>query len=70
MSTDMIIACVFGIGGYFLMGFLINAIIGSFMDSEVEDYVFATLLFWPLVLVIGAIFQLIHFIKSGFKGDY
>lgn len=71
MSTDvMIIVCVIGIGGYFLMGFLINAAIGSFMDSEVEDYIFATLLFWPLILLIGAIFQSIHFIKDMLKGEY
>lgn len=58
------------IGAYLLMGFLISAIVGSFMNVELEKYVFATLLFWPLVLVIGAIFQLIRFIKNAFKGEY
>lgn len=58
------------IGAYLLMGFLISAIVGSFMNVELEKYVFATMLFWPLVLVIGAIFQLIRFVKNVFKGEY
>ena len=63
-------ALIFIIDGYIFMGFLISAIVGSFMNVELEKYVFATMLFWPLVLVIGAIFQLIRFIKNAFKGEY
>lgn len=70
MNIDTFIFYVFIIGGYIFMGFLISAIVGSFMNVELEKYVFATMLFWPLVLVIGAIFQLIRFIKNAFKGEY
>ena len=70
MNIDTFIFYAFIIGGYIFMGFLISAIVGSFMNVELEKYVFASLLFWPLVLVIGAIFQLIHFIKNAFKGEY
>lgn len=70
MNRITIIDWVFIIGGYFLLGLLISAIIGSFTDMELENYVFASLLFWPIVLLIGAIFQLIHFIERMFKGDY
>lgn len=70
MNIDTFIFYAFIIGGYIFMGFLISAIVGSFMSVELEKYVFATLLFWPLVLIIGAIFQLIRFIKNAFKGEY
>lgn len=70
MNIDTFIFYAFIIGGYIFMGFLISAIVGSFMNVELEKYVFASLLFWPLVLVIGAIFQLIRFIKNAFKGEY
>lgn len=69
MNRITIIDWTFIIGGYFLLGLLISAIIGSFTDMELENYVFASLLFWPLVLVIGAVFQLIHFFKDMFKGE-
>lgn len=70
MNRITIIDWVFIIGGYFLLGLLISAIIGSFTDMELENYVFASLLFWPIVLLIGAIFQLINFAKAIFKGEY
>lgn len=70
MNIDTFIFYAFIIGGYIFMGFLISAIVSSFMNVELEKYVFATMLFWPLVLVIGAIFQLIRFIKNAFKGEY
>lgn len=70
MNRITIIDWIFIIGGYFLLGLLISAIIGSFTDMELENYVFASLLFWPIVLLIGAIFQLIRFIKNAFKGEY
>lgn len=69
MNIDTFIFYAFIIGGYIFIGFLISAIVGSFMSVELEKYVFATMLFWPLVLVIGAIFQLIRFIKNAFKGE-
>ena len=70
MNPDMFIIFAFIVGGYILIGLLISSIVGSFTDIELEEYIFATLLFWPFVLVIGAIFQLMRFIKIMFKGDY
>lgn len=70
MSADTFIICIFIVGGYILLGLLLSGIIGSFTDMDLEDCIFATMLFWPIVLLIGAIFQLIHFVKAMFKGDY
>lgn len=70
MSANMFIAHASVIGFYIVMGFLISGIIGSFTDIDLEDYIFATLLFWPIVLLVGAVFQLIHFIEAMFRGDY
>ena len=71
MDLNMLIFYAFiGIGVYLLMGFLVSAIVISFTSVELEKYIFAILLFWPFVLVIGAIFQLIRFIKNAFKGEY
>lgn len=71
MDLNMLIFYAFiGIGVYLLMGFLVSAIVISFTSVELEKYIFAILLFWPFVLVIGAIFQLIRFVKTMFKGEY
>ena len=70
MNPEMVMIFICIIGGYILIGLLISSIVGSFMEVELEKYVLATLLFWPLVLVIGAIFQLIRFIKTMSKGEY
>lgn len=71
MSADtFIIICIFTIGGYIVLGLLLSGIIGSFTNMDIEDYIFATMLFWPIVLLIGSIFQLMHFVKTMFKGDY
>lgn len=70
MSADTFIICIFIIGGYIILGLLLSGVIGSFTNMGLEDYIFATMLFWPIVLLIGAIFQLIHFVKAMFKGDY
>lgn len=71
MSADtFIIICIFITGGYIVLGLLLSGIVGSFTDMDLEDYIFATMLFWPIVLLIGAIFQLIHFVKAMFKGEY
>lgn len=67
---NLVFVVVIIIGAYLLMGFLLSAIVGSFMNVELEKYVLATLLFWPFVLVIGAVFQLIRFAKTMFKGEY
>ena len=68
MSADtFIIICIFIVGGYILLGLLFSCIIGSFTDMDLEDFIFVTMLFWPIVLLIGAIFQLMHFVKDMFK---
>ncbi len=68
ISLVFILALI--IGGYIIVGFLICMIIDGFMDVETDKYVLAILIFWPLVILIGAIFQLIHFVKTMFKGEY
>lgn len=55
--------------GYIIMGLSISGIIGSFMDMDLDDCIFAALLFWPIVLLIGGIFQLIRFIERMFRGE-
>lgn len=55
--------------GYIIMGLSISGIIGSFTDMDLDDCIFAALLFWPIVLLIGGIFQLIHFAIATFKGE-
>lgn len=71
MSADtFIIICIFIVGLYIVLGLLLSGIIGSFTDMDLEDYIFATMLFWPIVLLIGATFQLIHFVEAMFKGEY
>ena len=67
MDPEMVMIFICIIGGYILIGLLISSIVGSFMEVELEKHVLATLLFWPLVLVIGAVFQLIYFVKEKFK---
>ena len=57
------------IGGYIIVGFLICVGIDGFMDVETDQYILAILLFWPLVILIGGAFQLIHFFKDMFKGE-
>ena len=54
---------------YIIMGLSICGIIGSFTDIDLDDCVFAALLFWPIVLLIGATCQLIRFIERMFRGE-
>ena len=69
-SISLVFILALIIGGYIIVGFLICMIIDGFMDVETDKYVLAILIFWPLVILIGAIFQLIHFVKTMFKGEY
>lgn len=39
-------------------------------DTNVYDYVLVFLIFWPIILVVALVFQLIRFIKAIFKGEY
>lgn len=54
---------------YLGIGFLIYGFETTVMDKKTDDYELAFLIFWPLVLVIGAVFQLIHFVIATFKGE-
>lgn len=56
--------------GYVILGLLVSVVIDGFMDVETDKYVLAILMLWPLVLLIGGAFQLIHFFKDMFKGKY
>lgn len=55
---------------YLTIGIIIYGYEDIIRDKKIYDYVLVFLMFWPLVLVIGAIFQLIRFIKNAFKGEY
>lgn len=39
------------------------------MDMDMDDYIFAFLMFWPIALIIASVFQLIRFVKTMFKGE-
>lgn len=60
----------YGIAVYLVIGIAIYGYEDIMRDKNIYDYVLVFLMFWPLVLVIGAIFQLIRFIKNAFKGEY
>lgn len=40
------------------------------IDVDMNNYIFAFLMFWPIALLVASVFQLIHFIERMFKGDY
>ena len=69
MNGDTIFICLLLVGAYIVMGLSICGIIGSFMDIDLDDCVFAALLFWPIVLLIGATCQLIRFIERMVRGE-
>lgn len=70
MNEDTIFICLLLVGAYIAMGFLVYGFETIIMDKNTDDYELALLILWPLVLVIGAILQLIHFIEAMFKGEY
>lgn len=55
---------------YLTIGIIIYGYEDIIRDKKIYDYVLVFLMFWPFVLVIGAIFQLIRFVKTMFKGEY
>lgn len=55
---------------YLGIGFLVYGFETIVMDKNTDNYELALIIFWPIVLVIGAICQLIHFIITAFKGEY
>ena len=54
---------------YLGIGFLIYGFETIVMDKNVDDYELALIILWPLALLIGAVFQLIHYIIAAFKGE-
>ena len=60
MNPDMVMIYIFIVGVYILIGLLLSSIVGSVMDVELEKYVLATLLFWPLVLLFRSYILFIY----------
>ncbi len=53
---------------YLGIGFLIYGFETIVMDKNTDNYELALIIFWPITILIGAVFQLIHFIIATFKG--
>lgn len=70
MNEDTFIICLLLVCAYIVIGLLIYGFETIVMDKNTDDYELAFLIFWPIVLVIGGICQLIHFIITAFKGDH
>lgn len=56
--------------GYLIIGAGLCYAFITFTDGEIEDYLFALLIFWPITVLIVGIWQSIHFIKNTFRGEY
>lgn len=63
-------ALLFCICIYLFLGFLLSIMAMEMMDVDMNNYIFAFLMFWPIALLVASVFQLIHFIERMFKGDY
>lgn len=55
---------------YLFLGFLLSVLAMLVIDVDMNNYIFAFLIFWPIALLVASVFQLIHFIERMFKGDY
>lgn len=55
---------------YLFLGFLLSVLAMLVIDVDMDNYIFAFLMFWPITLLVASVFQLIHFIERMFKGDY
>ncbi len=64
LSTLVFCICI-----YLILGFLLSILAMLVIDVDMDDYIFAFLMFWPIALIIVSVFQLIHFVKTMFKGD-
>ena len=65
LSTLVFCICI-----YLILGFLLSILAMLVIDVDMDDYIFAFLMFWPIALIIVSVFQLIHFVKTMFKGEY
>lgn len=54
---------------YLGIGFLIYGFETIVMDKDTDDYELALIIFLSITILIGAVFQLIHFIKATFRGE-
>ena len=55
---------------YLAIGIIIYGYEDILRDKNVYDYVLVFLIFWPIILVVASVLQLIRFIKAIFKGEY
>lgn len=55
---------------YLAIGIIIYGYEDILRDKNIYDYVLVFLMFWPIILVVASILQLIRFIKAIFKGEY
>lgn len=54
---------------YLGIGFLIYGFETIVMDKNTDNYELALIIFWPITILIGAVFQLIRFVIAAFKGE-
>lgn len=57
-------------GVYLAIGITIYGYEDIIRDKNIYDYVLVFLIFWPIILVVASVLQLIRFIKAIFKGEY
>lgn len=65
LATLLFCICI-----YLFLGFLLSVLAMLVIDVDMNNYIFAFLMFWPIALLVASVFQLIHFIERMFKGDY
>lgn len=65
LATLLFCICI-----YLFLGFLLSVLEMLVIDVDMNNYIFAFLMFWPIALLVASVFQLIRFIKNAFKGEY
>ena len=70
MNGDTIFICLLLVGAYIVMGLLVYGFETVVMDKNADNYELALIIFWPITILIGAVFQLIHFVIATFKGEF
>lgn len=53
---------------YLGFGYLLGVMVMEMIDEDVDEYLLAFIIFWPISLIAASVFQLIHFIERMFKG--
>ena len=54
---------------YLVIGIIICGYEDILRDKNIYDYALVFLIFWPIILVVASVLQLIRFIKAIFKGE-